>query len=172
MKTPTGQTTQFAAAALTVFILTSTAHLSLAQQPPPCYMGPADWTLELTRPDGTVTPLSGFRNKWLVLTFWATWVPPSRGQLVSLNNAFDEWHKRSVEVLAVAIAPNTIRSLSEIASKNKLTIPLLAAMDERRANDAFKLKALPTTFVINPDGVITHCVSGVASSGELDKYLK
>jgi peroxiredoxin len=56
--------------------------------------------------DGTVVTQSTFRNKVLVLNFWATWCAPCVQEIPSLNAFQKQFAKSGLVVLAVSVDKN------------------------------------------------------------------
>ncbi|MEE9230377.1 MAG: redoxin domain-containing protein, partial [Acidobacteriota bacterium] len=54
--------------------------------------------------DGQTVRLSYFRGKKAVfLNFWATWCPPCRLEMPTMETAYQEYKSRRLEILAVSI---------------------------------------------------------------------
>lgn len=102
--------------------------------------------------------LSDFRGKLLVLNFWATWCPPCRAELPTLQ-ALPEWFgEDKVAVLALNFqeAGRTVRRFLE-SSGLKLPVALDANGDITRA---WGIRAFPTTVLIDRQGKPRQIVQG------------
>ncbi|MGM9428318.1 TlpA family protein disulfide reductase [Hydrogenophaga sp. MI9] len=102
--------------------------------------------------------LSDFRGKVLVLNFWATWCPPCRAELPTLQ-ALPEWFgEDKVAVLALNFqeAGRTVRRFLE-TSGLKLPVALDANGDVTRA---WGVRAFPTTVLIDRQGKPRQIVQG------------
>ena len=101
---------------------------------------------------------SDFRGKVLVLNFWATWCPPCRAELPTLQ-ALPEWFgEDQVAVLALNFreAGRTVRRFLE-ASGLKLPVALDASGDIARG---WGVRAFPTTVLIDRQGRPRQIVQG------------
>lgn len=114
--------------------------------------GPApDFTL--TSPDGKSVTLSSKKGHPVLLNFWATWCDSCKEELPALQ----ELQTRSAgrfELLAVSVDDDAAKVVPAFAAAHKLSFPLLYA--DRRTQDAYAVRMLPTTFLIAPDGTIAR----------------
>lgn len=155
-----------------VLSLVTPSVAELAQQEPACLKSKlVDRNVQFTAPDGSRFSLQDYAGRRVVLSFWATWVRGSRSQLAVLDSAHDAWRKKSVDVLAVALKPESLQSIVLMQQKNQLSIKLAAAMDDSEVSKAFQITVLPSTYLIDGRGTITQCFAGVVSAAEVEKHL-
>lgn len=99
-----------------------------------------------------VINLSAMRGKVVIINFWATWCPPCRAEMPSLNNLYRELRNKGLEVIAIS----TDRSASVVKdylSKNPLDITIVVDSDNKVSRQ-FKVFSIPTTFLIDRNGII------------------
>jgi peroxiredoxin len=115
-----------------------------------------DFSLPLLLPAGktgeeTLT-LSDLRGKVVFLNFWATWCPPCRDEMPSMESLYNRFRDREFEMLAVNCMEEAaiVRNFKE---EYNLTFPILLDSDGRVSN-AYGIRAIPMTFLINKDGRI------------------
>ncbi len=116
-----------------------------------------------TLTDGTVR-LSDYRGKKVILNFWASWCPPCRVEMPYMENYYKEnKDAENVEIIAVNMTKterggdDKIERVEEFVEDNKLTFPIL--LDETgEVMKLYQIMAYPTTYIINPEGVITDVV--------------
>ena len=151
------------------FLLTCMASLSVvAAELPPLTHGltpiadpkPAP-ALRLTDVDGKVHDLAEFKSKLVVVNFWATWCPPCRREMPSLERLRVRLEKQGLVVLAVDVGEDVDTVFSFTGQLEPApAFPILLDLDSQ-AMQRWKVKGLPTTFVIDAQGrVIYRAVGG------------
>ena len=104
--------------------------------------------------------LSSFQGKVLMLNFWATWCPPCRAEMPSIERLHLSMQGKDFVVLGI----NQGESAEKIKSKMGIfsptpTFPLL--VDARSEVGAyFKVNDLPTTLIFNKQGILTGVADG------------
>jgi peroxiredoxin len=104
--------------------------------------------------DGRTWRLSALGRKVVVVNFWATWCPPCRRELPSLQVLHRESAAQGVAVLGIN-AGETWDQIAAFTSdfKPAITFPLLIDKSGSVMRD-WQVKALPTTYVVNRAGRI------------------
>jgi peroxiredoxin len=110
--------------------------------------------------DGDVIRLSDLRGKPVILNFWATWCPPCREEMPDLELIWQQYNQGDVMVLGIdqGEAPQVVEAF--IQQTVGTTFPIL--LDPRQAvgRDLYWVRSLPTTFFIDPDGIIQEIYVG------------
>jgi len=102
--------------------------------------------------DGRDVSLSSLRGRVVLINFWATWCPPCRSEMPSLNSLYKEYRGKGLVVLAIS----TDRRMSDVkdyVSKNTFEFQILLDPD-MRVSRSYKVFSIPTTFLIERNGVI------------------
>lgn len=106
----------------------------------------------LTDLDGKTVSLTDLRGKVVLVNFWATWCPPCRAEIPDLIKLQDKYRDTLV-VLGISedeISPEEVKAF---AAEQKMNYPI--AMSTPEMSKVFKgVSALPTTFVIDPQGKV------------------
>jgi len=111
----------------------------------------------------------GQSGKITVINFWATWCPPCREEMPELNQFARKYHQ-SLLFYAVNIQEPS-STVSEFLKQNNYTMPTLLDSDGTVAKH-FRISAIPTTIVIDEEGLITYRKSGAMTMSELEEVLK
>ncbi len=117
-----------------------------------------DFTLELLQ-GGEVT-LSDLRGSVVIVNLWASWCPPCRAEMPSMQRLYEANQARGLEILAVNTTyQDSQASAQEFVRQHALTfpVPLDRSSDVARL---YQLRALPTTFFIDRRGVIRQVAIG------------
>ena len=109
-----------------------------------------DFTLPLL--DGENVTLSSFRGKVVFLNFWASWCPPCREEMPSMETLYQRYKDLGLEMLAVNLreSPDEVR---RFVQSNGYTFPVLLDRTGRVGSN-FGVSGIPTTFIIDREGKI------------------
>lgn len=110
--------------------------------------------------DGEDHTLSGFRGKVVMLNFWATWCPPCRREMPSMQRLYEKYRERGLMVVAVNQFedPDLVFEFTGRLSLDP-TFPILFDRESRIA-EQFKVKGLPTTYLLDKQGRIHYRAIG------------
>lgn len=109
-----------------------------------------NFTLKLL--DGGEVSLSDYRGSVVFLNFWATWCPPCREEMPSMQALYDELADEGLEILAVNVLEDEATAAVFIDEQG-FTYPVL--MDRNgRVMLRYGVRAYPTTYLIDRDGFV------------------
>ena len=109
---------------------------------------------------GKTLGLQDLRGQVVVINFWATWCEPCREEMPSLARLQRQMAGKPVVVLAVNIGESESKAADFIARFN---IELKVLFDrEMTAARRWRVRLLPATFVIGPEGRIHYSLLGTA----------
>ncbi len=111
-------------------------------------------TLHLKNLDKSFTDLKDLRGKVVVVNFWASYCPPCRRELKSLQRLQDKTQGQGIEVLAVNIGEPARRVRYYLRKIDTwVTLPVLLNRDPRVLR-RWKVRGLPTTYVVDAQGML------------------
>ena len=113
---------------------------------------------ELVDTDGKLHRLSDYRGKTVILNFWATWCPPCREEIPSMNRAWRQLAQEDVVMLAVNMGEDE-DTIFVFTADYPAEFPLLLDRDGSVIAQ-WPVKGLPTTYIIAQDGSIAYRAIG------------
>jgi len=110
--------------------------------------------------DGKKVKLSALRGKIVVLNFWATWCPPCREEMPSMEALWEELKGNEFELLAVNVGEDEDLVFAFRHEMPKtLKLPIL--LDEKsQVARQYPIRGLPTTYVLDKQGRIVYQAVG------------
>ncbi len=105
---------------------------------------------ELPDLDGNKLKLSDFKGNIVVVNFWATWCPPCRAEIPSMQRAWTILKKHNVVMLAIHVGGNEDKIWSFLTDFG-VDFPVLIDANSK-VSRSWPMRGLPTTFIIDPQG--------------------
>jgi cytochrome c biogenesis protein CcmG/thiol:disulfide interchange protein DsbE len=103
---------------------------------------------------GKTVRLSDFRGKKVVLiNFWATWCPPCRLEMPTMQQIYSDYKDRGFEILAINIEPDATDEIRQFMKELRLTFPVLLDSD-MKVTRQYRLFGLPISILIDRHGII------------------
>ncbi len=121
--------------------------------------GVAAQDFELPALRGDYVKLSDYRGKVVFLNIWATWCPPCREEMPSMESLYQRLKGRGFEMLAVSIDREGEKAVSPFAAKYGLTFPVLLDPDGKTYR-LYGLTGVPESFIIDKSGVVIYKIIG------------
>jgi len=106
--------------------------------------------LQVESLDGTVIGLEDYHGQILILNFWATWCPPCREEIPSMERMMEELKGTGISMLAVSTKEERAK-VEDFVSQQNMTLPV--ALDESGVtSNNYGLRSVPSTYLINGEG--------------------
>ena len=110
--------------------------------------------------DGKAHRLSDYRGKVVMLNFWATWCPPCRREIPSMESIYQDLGSDGFMVLAVNEFEDADHVFAYTGQLSVFpTFPILFDSDST-LSEQYQVKGLPTTFLIDKQGKIVYRAVG------------
>lgn len=129
---------------------------------------PASKTLESL--SGEKLDLSKTAGKVVFLNFWATWCPPCRSEMPSIQKLYEEIKDEKFIVAAISL-DNNIETAREFARANNYTFPIYFDRDKSAAKK-YSIRGIPATFIIDKKGEIAFQHVGARDWASQDMLIK
>ncbi len=108
--------------------------------------------------DGNVFRLSAHRGRVLVINFWATWCPPCRDEMPSMQRAWEQLEAEGILLLGINVGEDE-DTIFQFTADYPVDFPLLLDRDSRVIGQ-WAVRGLPTTYVVDPAGRIVFRAVG------------
>ncbi len=116
--------------------------------------------LKLKDIDGATHDLAKLRGKVVLINFWATWCPPCRREMPSMERLSQALKGEDFVVLAVDVGEDA-DTIHAFTSQLDATLRFPILLDSTsRAMQAWKVAGLPTTFLVDKQGRIAASAIG------------
>jgi thiol-disulfide isomerase/thioredoxin len=163
----------------------ATSAPGVASGPPPAEAGfkftpldppqPAP-ALRFTGRDGATKTLAEFRGRLVLVNFWATWCAPCRAEMPSLDRLQAKLGPR-LKILAISEDRRGADAVDPFLARMKLGALAVYLDSSNDALQAFNLRGLPTSVLIDRDGRMVWRVegavdwTGATATAKLAPYL-
>ncbi len=109
-----------------------------------------------------VVDLAKFRGKVVYLDFWASWCVPCRKSFPWMNMLQARYKEKGFEVIAISLDENPGDATAFL---RKYPAAFTVAFDRKgKVAEAYGLKVMPTSYLINGEGYIVKRFEGFNSS--------
>ena len=111
------------------------------------------WGFDVADTQGKRHSLEGYKGRWVVVNFWATWCVPCIQEIPEIAE-FARAHPR-VAVIGVAMDAENPAKVKQFAQKTGHAYPLVLA-DDSVEKQLGEPRALPTTRIYDPTGKVVY----------------
>ena len=108
--------------------------------------------------DDKIHQLSAYRGRVVIVNFWATWCPPCRFELPSMDKAYQALKQQDVVMLAINVGEDA-DTIFSFTADYPVSFPLLLDKDGAVIKQ-YPVIGLPTSYIINPQGQLVYRVIG------------
>lgn len=119
---------------------------------------PAAPDFNLEDQNGNFVKLSDYKGKVVIVNFWATWCPPCRKEMPSMQRAWEILSKDDIAMLAVNVGEDS-DAIFAFTAEYPVDFPLI--MDKTSSvTRQWRVRGLPATYIVDPQGKIVYQAIG------------
>jgi peroxiredoxin len=108
--------------------------------------------------EGDMHALSDYKGKTVIINFWATWCPPCRAELPSMNRAWKKLKDHNVQMLALNVGEDE-DTVFAFTGEQEIDFQILLDQSGEVANQ-WPMRGLPTTYIVNKEGQVVYRAIG------------
>lgn len=118
--------------------------------------------------DGRALSLSGLKGKVVLLDFWATWCGPCEETIPNLVELYRRHRASGLEIVGVSLDDDE-RDVPAFAAENGMRYPIVVD-SEKRLLDSYQVRSVPTTVLVDREGVVRG--RWVGAGEEIERELE
>jgi len=120
---------------------------------------------------GNKVNLNGFKGKWVVVNYWATWCPPCIVEMPELQ-AFHDAHAKN-DALVIGINTELIgkQQLLNFLDDYFITYPVFVSKPTQKSELGL-IPGLPTTFLVSPEGKVVARQVGPVTQDMIEQFIE
>src|SRR5690606_15194949 len=116
------------------------------------YIGAEVKTFELPDEQGIIRSFEEFRGKYILLDFWASWCSPCRASFPRMREVYSKIKNQNFIIVNISIDRSKEAWLKAVDEEKN---PWPQLYDDRRvSSELFNVNAVPTAYLIDPQGTI------------------
>jgi thiol-disulfide isomerase/thioredoxin len=116
---------------------------------------------------GNAFNLDDFKGKKVFVNLWASWCPPCRAEIPSIEKLYSKVNK-SKAVFVMLSLDNDFETAVKFAAKNKMVTPVYYPAENLPA--LFNVQGIPATFIFDEKGNLITRIEG-GDDYDTEKYL-
>ncbi|WP_169733280.1 peroxiredoxin family protein [Cohnella panacarvi] len=122
---------------------------------------------------GNAVSLSEYRGRKVIVNFWASWCPPCKAEMPHMQRFYKKYGSDDIVLLSVNLTSleKSGAAAKKFVDKSGISFPI--ALDEDGAVlDLYKVRAYPTTYVLDERGVSQDIIVGPMTTDFMETLLR
>lgn len=124
---------------------------------------------KVTDTKGKSHTLSGYKGKWVLVNYWATWCPPCLEEIPDLISLHEN-KKNNLVVIGIALEYKDPKQVTDFADGLLVTYPIVLG-NPKIVNQIGPMQGLPTTYLFNPEGKMVAQQVGAITREAVESYI-
>jgi len=120
--------------------------------------------------DGRIISTADLHGKVVLVNFWATWCPPCREEIPELIE-LSKRYKDQLQIIGISMDDAPASQVRQFAKQIGITYPVVMGSGAIEAEYG-GVPALPTSFVISPEGRVVQKHAGLYPIGVYDTEIR
>lgn len=134
--------------------------------------GMAGAGFQLTGLDGKTVAFESLKGKVVFMNIWATWCPPCIAEMPNIQSLYEKVGSDKIAFVMLSVDEGGMEKVRKFIDKKGYTFPVY--MPASQFPQEFYSNAIPTTFIISPEGKIVAKQEGMAEydTPEVREFLQ
>ena len=122
--------------------------------------------------DARVQSLARYEGDVIFMNVWATWCPPCIAEMPSIYSLYNKFNEEDNVTFLLVSVDEDFEKAKEFMAARDFSIPIYHF--RTRAPGTYESSAIPTTYVITPDGKLAFKKEGLAKydTPEFEQFLR
>lgn len=112
-----------------------------------------------------------YKDKVLLVDFWATWCKPCIATMPELQKLYADYAEKGLVVLGISIDEKGAKVVKPFVTKHKFLYPMALDAGEKPMWQAYRVKGVPALFLIDKEGNIVRQWLGKPDKIEVEKAV-
>jgi len=125
---------------------------------------------ELPDVNGQMQSLEQHKGKWLVVNYWATWCSTCMKEMPELISLHESNKDNDIVVVGISFESIEQKNLKEFVSDKSIPYTVLNT-EPVRVTPLGKVPALPTTYIVDPEGKVVAGDVGIITQQDIEDYI-
>jgi thiol-disulfide isomerase/thioredoxin len=138
--------------------------------PVPALRGKPSPAFELSDLGGAKVHPSDFKNKVLLVNFWATWCAPCIVEIPWFIDFQKKYGPQGLQIIGISLDETGAKDVVPFVKKHNMTYPILLG-DDKVAQQFGGILGLPTTFIVDKEGKFYSMHRGLVSRENVEEEL-
>lgn len=115
-------------------------------------------SFKMTNEQGQPVTLESLKGKKVVMNIWASWCPPCRAEMPSIQNLYKKTDKEKVAFVLLSV-DDQMEDAAAFKKKQNLNMPIFFPGEQLPL--LFNVQAIPSTFIFNEKGELIKKMEGM-----------
>ena len=121
--------------------------------------------------DGSKLELADYKGKVIILDFWATWCPPCRREIPGFNQLYHRYRDRGLVIIGISLDQYGWKAIRPFIKSYQVDYPIVLG-NAQVANLYGGIRTIPTTFIIDRNGIVVDRVVGYRPKSYFEQKIK
>ncbi len=121
---------------------------------------------------GEKIALQSLQGKPVLISFWASDCPECLKEIPVFIELYKQYHSKGLEIIAVAMPYDPPNHVIAVTKEQQLPYPIALDLEAEVTHAFSNVQVTPTTFLVNPAGIIDLKIIGKFDLNELKTHIE